>query len=121
MRVVKALVAIVVSAGIVIGATYWYAADRQRYAVALPPASASPEQVVVAYLRALDAHDSSTAKRLVTASFDAGWWLESTARLTDIKVTSVQVQDNYNQAPGTPYLQAYEVDTSFTYQGHWWA
>lgn len=56
--------------------------------VGLPPDSAEPDEVVVAYLDALDAHDCDTAKALMTggAREIAADWCTDVASLDDIEV-----------------------------------
>jgi len=49
-------------------AMWRYGPWREKYAVALPPPGASQRQVVLAYIRALDAHDSATAMALSAPS-----------------------------------------------------
>jgi hypothetical protein len=90
---------------------YW--PGRQKYAVLVPSPHASPRRVVVAYLRALDAHDTTTAQalsapgeRATTAS-----WLNDTAGITAIKIDSVQ---HFTTSP--PYY----VCTDFRYSSHPW-
>jgi hypothetical protein len=57
-------------AAVLIAATSWrHDLDRQRYAVAMPPPDASARQVVLAYVRALDAHDVVTAEGLSTFGY----------------------------------------------------
>jgi hypothetical protein len=89
---------------------------REKYAVALPPPTASQRQVVLAYLRALDAHDSATAEALSTASMRSTtqMWLGSTASITGIKIGAV-VYDAQE-----PAGEQYSVPTYFTYASHWW-
>ena len=51
------VLAVIVAAGCLVAGSAWrYGPWRERYAVAMPPAGASPRQVVRAYLRALDGH-----------------------------------------------------------------
>jgi hypothetical protein len=124
MRVVRVL-AVIVAVVLVIGAGYQlvkYVDGRQRYAVAVPPAGASPEQVVLAFLRALDAHDRRTADKLVTPGNHVGpdGWVDGTARVTNIKILGVRLDPTYGQDSGTAYRQAYGVDVSFDYQAQWW-
>jgi hypothetical protein len=47
----------------------------------MPPAGASAQRVVMAYLHALDGHDVATAKALSTAGFQGETlsWLQPTA------------------------------------------
>ncbi len=52
-------------------ATWGYWPWRDKPQVAVPPPTASPRQVVQAYLHALDAHDSATAEALSTPGFRA--------------------------------------------------
>lgn len=61
---------------------------RQTGDVAVPPAEATPEQVVRAYLDALNAHDCETAQAVSTdvAAASAKSWCEHVAALTNIDV-----------------------------------
>lgn len=106
---------------VVTGATvavegWWYWPGREKYVVAVPPASASPRQVVLAYLRALDAHDRATAYALSAPGFrnTAGLWLSRTASVTQIWIGKVQY------FPKSPRGQRYEVPVGFWYESHWW-
>jgi hypothetical protein len=124
MRVVRVL-AVIAAVILVIGAGYRlvkYLDGRQRYAVAVPPADASPEQVALAFLRALDAHDRRTAEKLVTPGnhVDPDGWVDDTARVTNIKILGVRLDPTYGHDSGTAYRQAYQVDVSFDYQAQWW-
>jgi hypothetical protein len=75
---------------------------REKYVVPVLPPSASARQVVLAYLRALDAHDSATAYAVSAPDFKstASLWLDSTARLTRIWVGKVQY---YSKEPPRGY------------------
>jgi hypothetical protein len=97
-------------------AAWTYGPWREKYAVAVPPASASQRQVVVAYLRALDAHDSGTALALSAPSMDGTtrMWLADTAGVSDIKVGTLQL----DAAQGIG--EQYTVPVNFVYRGHWW-
>lgn len=83
-------VAVSVSLVIVVGATaaYLLLPPRQTGSVAVPPSAASPEQVVTAYLDALNQHDCDTAATLMTADAQdsARSWCTSVASLTDVVV-----------------------------------
>jgi len=101
---------------------YWHAVDARRYAVPLPPANASPQRVVLAYLHALDGHDTSTAEHLVTHDngLDLPYWLSHTASLTNIRITGTWWDATYGRYAGGPYAHAWEIGTSFDYRYHWW-
>src|SRR5215472_6923936 len=73
-------------------AAWQYGPWREKYAVPLPPSSASQRQVVLAYLHALDAHDSATAMALSAPSMrgTTQTWLADTAGITQVKVGAVQ-------------------------------
>ena len=125
MRVVRVL-AVIAAVILVIGTGYRfvkYLDGRQRYAVAVPPANASPEQVAMAYMRALDAHDRTIADKLVTPDnhVDPDHWIDDTARVTNIKITGVLPDPTYYTAQGKAYRQAYQVFVSFNYQAQWWS
>ena len=61
---------------------------RQTSDVAVPAPDATPEQVVTAYLAAVDAHDCDTAEALMVDRADGGTtsWCEDVARLTAVDV-----------------------------------
>lgn len=86
----------------------------RRYAVPLPAASASPRQVVLAFLRALDAHDDSTAEHLVATDnhIEPDWWLADTASLTNMRITGLRWDVTYGQYAGGQYAHAWVVSTS---------
>jgi hypothetical protein len=104
---------VAVAAVVVIVASWRHDADRQKYAVAMLPAGASAQQVVMAYLHALDGHDVATAKALSTAGFQGETlsWLQSTAGVQHIVIGRV-----------TQYARQREsdVNVSFRYSSHWW-
>ncbi|GAA4568908.1 hypothetical protein GCM10023193_51510 [Planotetraspora kaengkrachanensis] len=79
----------------------------QRYTVAMPPVTATPEQVTLAYLRALDAHDTKTARALSTKDHRpvTDLWLQGTTGISDIDIT-----DSRGESGAT-------VATSFTTHG----
>lgn len=61
---------------------------RQSRDVPEPGGGASPEQVVAAYLEALDAHDCATAEAVWTGGEQksAGAWCDDVASLTNIEI-----------------------------------
>ncbi len=61
---------------------------RQTAHIATPPADATPEQVVTAYVEALNAHDCHAAKSLTVenATYDAATWCDDAASLTSLHV-----------------------------------
>ena len=97
-------------------AGWWLGPWRQKYSVPVPPPSASARQVVLAYLRALNAHDSATAYALSAPRFrdTTAYWLNSTARVTPIRIGSLQY------FPKAPAGQRYDVPAVFWYGSHWW-
>lgn len=84
----RRLTALVVAALIAAIAAYWLLPARQTGDVGVPPREADPEQVVSAYLDALNAHDCDTAKALTTshAKDSAEMWCEEVASLMDVDV-----------------------------------
>jgi hypothetical protein len=95
-------------------AGWWVWPWREKYSVPVPTASASAREVVIAYLRALDAHDSATALALSTPGFRSttSAWLASAAGVTRIDVSPVQC---FRSGP-----DRCEVATTFDYASHWW-
>ena len=84
------VVALVLTAGFVIGwIVYPSLHVEQTRDVAVPPDGASPEEVVRAYLDALDAHDCDTAERLMTPNSSAESWCEDLAGLADVQLRDV--------------------------------
>ena len=85
------LIALVASVLLVVVAAtvaYLLLPPRQTSDVAVPASNATPEQVVTAYLDALNAHDCDTAEAVMTegAKNRAKSWCEDVARLTDVDV-----------------------------------
>lgn len=76
--------------------TYLLLGPRQTSDVVEPVPNATPEQVVTAYLRALNAHDCGTAEAVMTevAKDSARSWCEGVASLTD-----VVVRDHFAERP----------------------
>ncbi|GAA4582919.1 hypothetical protein GCM10023194_18870 [Planotetraspora phitsanulokensis] len=86
--VVRAVAAVAVCAVGAVAYDWGIIPPFQRYWVAIPPATATPEQVTLAYLRALDAHDTSTAHALSTKAHrpETDMWLRSTTGISDINI-----------------------------------
>ena len=86
-RLIALLVAVIVVA---IGAlvTYLLLPPRQTGEVALPPATATPEEVVTTYLDALTAHDCDTARAVTTSEARAAAesWCDDVSSLSDVDV-----------------------------------
>jgi hypothetical protein len=115
-RIARVL-AVVAVAGCLVAVSAWrYGPWRERYAVAMPPPSASPRQVVQAYLRALGGHDSGTAVALSAPGHrDATrLWLGKTASVRVLKIGAVQYY------PRDPPGQRYVVPTDFVYSSYAW-
>lgn len=92
---------ILVGAGVLVlvvvaAAMYLLLPPRQTSHVAVPADNATPEQVVSAYLDALDAHDCRTAEALMTAGAGdtAKTWCADVAHLTQ-----VHVEEHVKQRP----------------------
>ena len=67
---------------------------RQSASVPVPPDDATPEQVVEAYVRALDAHDCDTAYELVDGDTDAAEaWCRRVASLEDLTVSPAEPEE----------------------------
>jgi hypothetical protein len=109
------LAAAVVAFAVALG-TWRYGPWREKYAVALPPPAASQRQVVLAYLRALDAHDTATAMALSAPSMNSNTqvWLANTASITQVKLGAVQYD------PQALPADRYTVPVDFVYHSHWW-
>ena len=110
------LLSAVVVAGVLIVAGLGYWARRERFPVELPPPAAGQRQVVLAYLRSLDAHDDVTALALSAPGMRATtkMWLASTASITHIQIGAVQY------AAHEPFGEQYSVSVNFLYRSHWW-
>jgi hypothetical protein len=94
-RFVALVVGVVVL--IVVGVlAYLLLPPRQSEDIAVPANNASPEQVVTAYLDALNAHDCDTAEAVMTidAKDSAKLWCDKVASLTD-----VDVRDHFTERP----------------------
>jgi hypothetical protein len=100
---------VVVVAGLAGGGWWWE--NSARYHVPVPSAGAGPGDVVRAYMRALDAHDSATARALSTASHRAatGTWLSDTTGMKALKVSAPVTEQNEVQ-----------VMVTFDLHQHWW-
>lgn len=87
-----------VAAGVVLAAVLvWAACDQGvvvigRRHVAMPPDTASPAEVVAAYLAALDAHDCATARRL-SRDGSADLWCRDVLHLTHVRISSPFAED----------------------------
>jgi hypothetical protein len=81
---------------VVAAAAAYLLLPRQTGGVAVPPREASPEQVVTAYLDALNAHECATAKALITADAEdsATSWCQEVGSLT-----KVDVPDHFTERP----------------------
>ena len=91
-----ALVASVLVLLVAATVTYLLLPPRQSGDVSVPGSDATPEQVVTAYLEALDSHDCDTAEAVMTegAKESAKSWCEDVTNLTD-----VDVQDHFMERP----------------------
>ncbi len=105
----------VIALVLVAAATYAFA-GRQTADVAVPPDDATPEQVVAAFLDALDARDCDTAAALwATETADGGEpsWCGDVAPLD-----SIEIQDHSLESPADsghdPGDQVAWVDVTFT-------
>jgi hypothetical protein len=89
----------------------WWWESTPRYDVPVPAAVAGPDDVVRAYMRALDAHDGATARALSTAGHRAvtGAWLADTSGMKALKV-----------APPITNGSEVQVAVAFDLQQHWW-
>jgi hypothetical protein len=92
-RFVVLVVIVVLVVGVV---AYVLLPPRQSDDIAVPANDATPEQVVTAYLDALNAHDCDTAEAVWTSDAKVGakMWCEDVASLTD-----VDVRDNFKERP----------------------
>ena len=83
-----AFVGVTVAFLVCAAAGYLVLGPRQSAEVAVPPADATPEQVVTAYLKSLDAHDCETAEAVMTddARGIATGWCHEVAGLSDAHV-----------------------------------
>jgi hypothetical protein len=109
--------AIAAAAGCLVALGAWrYGPWRERYAVAVPPAGASPAQVVRAYLRALGGHDRGTAMALSAPGYrgTTRYWLGRTASVRVLRIGTVQYYRR--DAPG----ERYAVPADFTYSAYRW-
>ncbi|WP_214327173.1 hypothetical protein [Nonomuraea sediminis] len=90
--------------------------SQTRYHVALPPPSASPEVVAMVYLRALDAHDASTARSLSTSRHQSmtDMWLRDTDKVSDIKILGTRKDETVS---GDRMVDAIAVATEFYHEG----
>lgn len=106
----KLMAAGVTAVAVAVGGGWWWE-STPRYDVPVPSASASPGDVVGAYMRALDAHDSGTARALSTSNHrtTAATWLADTSGLQVLGVSA-------------PIDEGSEVEVKVTFDlhQHWW-
>lgn len=114
-RLIRSFAAVVVACLMTL-AVWQFWPWREKYPVAVPPPAASQRQVVLAYLRSLDAHDSVTALALSAPSMrgTTRMWLANTASITHVKIGSVQYDAHQ------PTGEQYDVQVDFVYRSHWW-
>lgn len=101
---------------LVVGATAAFVVlpPRQTSDVAVPPPGATPQRVVAAYLKALNAHDCDTAEALTTQSAkdSAMSWCTDVASLS-----GVRVRDHFAERPewsgGSASEQVSDVPVTF--------
>lgn len=73
---------------------YFWMPPRQTASVPVPSRDASPEEVVEAYVRALDAHDCDTAYALVDGDTDgAEAWCRRVASLDGLEVSAAEDEE----------------------------
>jgi hypothetical protein len=100
--------------------------DAQKYRVPMPPPGASARQVVVAYLHALDAHDTATAEQLSTAGFRSTTqsWLQLTGSIQHITMQNVYHYARQGEYDATVTFrftsQPGRGDDSFPDGSHYW-
>lgn len=109
------VVAVVILA---VGAAYLLLPPRKTGDVAVPPNDAAPEQVVEAYLAALNAHDCATAEALSTS--DASQWCHDLRSLTDITVhDGIREKPSWSGQPPSVEVVNVAVDFSVRWRlGH---
>ena len=90
------LIALVAAVLVAATAAYLLLPARQTGDIAVPPRDANPEQVVTAYLDALNTHDCGTAEALMTADAEDGakLWCADFASLKD-----VDIHDQHTERP----------------------
>lgn len=85
-RRIGAIVGELVVVGVAAAVAYVLLPPRQTAEVAEPGHGATPEQVVAAYLEALNAHDCDTAAALTTGQDVARAWCGDVAELGDVEI-----------------------------------
>lgn len=108
-----------------VGAVVWFAyaglfAHAQDRDVAVPSDDASAEQVVTAFVDALDAHDCDTAARLVTpgAKASAESWCNGVAEMDDVR-TRAALRENPRWSGLAPPQQVVRVPVRFDLDWRW--
>jgi hypothetical protein len=105
--------------------TGWWVFAVPRYRVALPPVDATPTQVAMAYMRALDGDDRTTAEALSAPDYRSttDHWLSMTEGLKHMTVlSSTQMPDKSEWwSPGEPWTEATDVSVEFDYRQAWWS
>ena len=90
--------------GVAATAAYLLLPPRQTSSVSVPAPDATPEQVVTAYLEALNAHDCDTAVAVMTeeARASAESWCEDVASLTGVIVRGHVTERPQDSGHSTP-------------------
>ncbi len=114
MRARGILLTVVLVVAVAVGGLWLW--GRPRSHVAMPTAASSPEQVVRAYVTALDARDFDTSNALQPQGGLAGdhWWSVQAPTISNLKVISVRAESDADRANGAGhgYRQAVDVNTT---------
>lgn len=101
-----------------VGGLWWWGKPRSN--VAMPTAASSPEQVVRAYVRALDQRDFATSNALQPYGGSQHWWSMQVPTITDLKIERVVTMSAHDRATSAAadWKQGVEVWTTATFH-HW--
>lgn len=111
---VRLLSALALSAAAVLGCSS---------SVEIPPAGAAPQEVVRAYLKAIDAHDEDAGRTVSTALYAQeesqgdGPDLYDLASVSNIRIEKVAPVAGYRSPDGAEYTEATTVLASFDVEG----
>lgn len=97
---------------------YFLLPPRQTRSIALPPDDATPEQVVRAYLDAMDAHDCTRAASLTTDDMEERRWCEDLRGVSVFKI-SPPYEEKPKWSGRSPEEQVVSVPVNFELSWRW--
>ncbi|MFI6516058.1 DUF4829 domain-containing protein [Spirillospora sp. NPDC050679] len=91
----------------------------ERPSVKLPPAGAPPQEVVTAYVAAINAHDKKAGRALSTPRFgrleteEVADSLFNDAKISNLKISAPIPEQGYQSPDGKRYAQVVKVPVTF--------